>query len=105
KNLQIMAAAENFGKGKIPSGPFAEWEMKLKKAITQFTGESFKGVPQAEIIQKIGTQLAGAAAKADFGSRVAQAEFLRYMESGVPNLSQTPEGRKLLLDIMIQDAK
>lgn len=105
KNLQVMATAQNLGNGKIPAGPFANWSMDIKKAITELTGINFEGVPPAEVLNKIGTSLAASASKAEIGNRITQSEFTRFLETGVPNLTQTEEGRKLLLDILMQDAK
>ncbi len=106
KNLQVMAGAEALGGDKLPSGPWANKSLRVKQAITElFPNFAPESVPPAEIINKLGVQLSGAAAKADFGSNVAQSEFNRYLETGTPSLMQSPQGRRMLLDIMMQDAQ
>ncbi len=99
---QIRGALDAAGPN-LTTGPFAEIALKSKQAIKDATGIDLGGIPQSEVINKLGFQLATQLTK-DISARPGQQEFVRALQN-VPGLQSSPEGIRALLDLQGQLAQ
>jgi hypothetical protein len=101
--LSQIAEASKAGGDNITTGPLAEYVMKGKEALGSAFGTQLDGTAPAEVINKLGFQLATQLTKA-ISSRPTQAEFLRALQN-VPGLAQSPQGRDALISLSMQQSK
>ena len=101
--LAQLSEAAKAGGNNITTGPLADYVMKGKEALGSAFGTQLDGTAPAEVINKLGFQLATQLTKA-ISSRPTQAEFLRALQN-VPGLLQSPQGRDALISLSMQQAK
>jgi hypothetical protein len=99
--IQAMAAADKAGDQPY-GGPLASEMLGLQQVFKGLFGYDLGSTGSKEFMNKISTSTAAQMARNDIGSRIAQQEFARYLESGVPGLSQSAEGRAMLYDYLLQ---
>lgn len=101
QNLDMLREAYRAGGNNIRSGPFATAILKGKQALGDM-GIDVGGVPESEMVNKLGFELATQLTKA-ISNRPAQSEFLRALEN-VPGLSMSNAGAGFMIDILKQKA-
>ncbi len=101
--LNSVGNALKAGEGNITTGPFAETVLKAKQGISSAFGIDLAGVPESEVAQKTGLQLATLAVK-EITNRPTQFEFKTAMENN-PGLLLSPKGSGFMIDIMKQSAR
>lgn len=99
--LQLKAAAEHGGKN-ITTGPAAQFALKTKQALGSALGVNFDGVPEAELMNNIGTTIAAQATRAMSQRGGTQFEFANQLLTK-PGLSQSPEGMKAIIAMKMQE--
>ncbi len=101
QNLDMLREAYRAGGNNIRSGPFASAILKGKQALSDM-GIDVGGVPESEMVNKLGFELATQLTKA-ISNRPAQSEFLRALEN-VPGLSMSNAGAGFMIDVLRQKA-
>jgi hypothetical protein len=101
QNLDMLREAYRAGGSNIRSGPFATAILKGKQALNDI-GLDVGGVPESEMVNKLGFELATQLTKA-ISNRPAQSEFLRALEN-VPGLSMSNAGAGFMIDVLRQKA-
>lgn len=91
------------GSENMHTGPFAQHWLHAKQALQDLTGIPFEGVAPAEGIEKMNAYLGMAAAK-ELTNRPTQFDFSTFLKNN-PGIQMSPEGRKMLTDILQQTAR
>jgi hypothetical protein len=81
------------------TGPGNEMALKVKQAAANL-GYDIKGTTESEVVQKLNTQLASAAAKA-MTARPSQLEFLNFVRAN-PGLMTSTKGSLYLISVLRQ---
>ncbi len=102
-NVATLRDAVNRAGPNLSTGPFAKQVLNAKQAWGSLTGTTLDGVPEAEVINNIGTNLASQATK-DMTGRPSQFEFMQQLATK-PGLAQSPQGMTALLNIKEQKAR
>lgn len=102
QTLAILSDAWKRNGDSIYTGPGAETVLKAKQAAKNF-GIDLGGVPESEIVSKVGTQLAAQTAK-DLTSRPTQFDFAVMLQNN-PGLMVSEAGNRALINIGQQQAK
>lgn len=103
RSLGELNDALQSGGNDISTGPLAEGIKAGKQFLSNIAGEPIAGLPQSEVIQKVGFGLATQLTKA-ISQRPAQSEFLKALEN-VPGLYQSKAGMQALVSINTQEAQ
>ena len=103
QSLDMIGEALDQGVNNITTGPFANAMLHAKQAISSAFGIDFTGVPEAEVAQKMGFQLASQAVK-EISNRPTQFEFARALENN-PGLLLSPKGSQLMKEVLKQTAR
>jgi hypothetical protein len=98
--LDEMMNAFRAGGTNISTGPGAQQWLKVKQAVNNQIPGFFKGVPEAEEVDKLNSYLASAVAKA-MTPRPTQYEFKAFQQQ-TPGLLTSREGSAVLADILRQ---
>jgi hypothetical protein len=98
--LDEMMNAFRSGGTNISTGPGAQQWLKVKQAVNNQIPGFFKGVPEAEEVDKLNSYLASAVAKA-MTPRPTQYEFKAFQQQ-TPGLLTSREGSAVLADILRQ---
>ena len=102
QTLAVLADAWKRGGDSIYTGPGAEAILKAKQ-VAKNLGLDIGGVPESEIVSKVGTQLAAQTAK-DLTSRPTQFDFAVMLQNN-PGLLISEAGNKALINVGQQQAK
>lgn len=103
QQLDVMEDALRRGQGNITTGPFADIALKSKQALGSLFGIDLKGVPEAEVVSKIGFGFSTQAVK-EISNRPSQMEFVKGLENN-PGLLLSPRGSFMMIDVLRQGAK
>jgi hypothetical protein len=98
---QLRDAVNRAG-DNITTGPLAATILRLKQGVGGVLGTTLDGVPEAEVINNIGFQLATAASKA-ISSRPTQFEFGQNLQVK-PGITLSKPGMQAVLNISEQSA-
>ena len=102
QTLAQLQAANKAGGDDISSGPLAREILAGKQALAEMFGINIAGMPESEVVSKLGFQLATGLTR-EITNRPAQAEFLKALQN-VPGLTQSKAGREVLLNLLSQSA-
>lgn len=103
QSLATIGDALKRGGGNITTGPFAETVLKGKQAISSAFGIDLTGIPEAEVAQKMGFQLATQAVK-EISNRPTQMEFQRALQNN-PGLLLSQKGSHAMIDLLTQSGR
>lgn len=103
RQLATLDDANKNGGDDISSGPLGKAILSGKQGFSELTGIDLKGVPESEVIQKVGFGLATNMVKA-ITNRPSQMEFGKALEN-VPGLYMSKQGRVAMTSILTQDAR
>lgn len=103
RQLATLDEANKSGGDDISSGPLGKAILSGKQGLSELTGIDLKGVPESEVIQKVGFGLATNMVKA-ITNRPSQMEFGKALEN-VPGLLMSKQGRVAMTSILTQDAR
>jgi hypothetical protein len=103
RTLGTLAEANRSGGDDISSGPLGKAFLTGKQGLSELTGIDYKGLPESEVTQKVGFDLATKMVKA-ISSRPTQMEFGKALEN-VPGIYMSKPGREAMLSILSQDAQ
>lgn len=103
RQLATLDNANQVGGDDISSGPLGKAILTGKQGLSEVFGIDLKGVPESEVIQKVGFGLATSLTKA-ITNRPAQMEFMKALEN-VPGLFMSKQGRVAMTSILTQEAK
>lgn len=104
--LGIMEDALKRGEGKFSTGPFAELALRSKQFLNNIVGNyatNLQGLPEAEIVQKLGFSLATQTAK-EITNRPTQLEIGQALSNN-PGLLLSPQGSLFMIDVLRQTAR
>lgn len=101
QTLSLLSDAWDHG-DNISTGPGAETALKLKQVANNL-GINVEGLPQTEIVQKLGAQLASQASKG-LSPRPTQFDFKTFLNNN-PGLLISPQGNKALISVLQQQAQ
>jgi hypothetical protein len=105
RNLDVLTALSNSPEAeRVNSGPYAEQFLKVKSALNDFFPQLglSKELGPAEAMQKMNAFLSSASVH-EMTARGTQFDFATFMKNN-PGLSQSPQGRVLVADILRQMA-
>lgn len=103
RQLATLDNANQVGGDDVSSGPLGKAILTGKQGLSEVFGIDLKGVPESEVIQKVGFGLATSLTKA-ISNRPAQMEFMKALEN-VPGLFMSKQGRVAMTSILTQEAK
>jgi hypothetical protein len=103
RQLATLDNANQSGGDDISSGPLGKAILTGKQGLSEVLGIDTKGLPESEVIQKVGFGLATNMIKA-ISNRPSQMEFMKALEN-VPGLFMSKQGRVAMTSITLQEAR
>lgn len=102
--VMTLGAINNLpGSDQVNSGPWAEHWLDAKKALLDLTGIDLGGIAPAEGITKMNAFLSSQAAR-EMTNRPTQFDFKTFLDNN-PGIALSPEGRAMMIDIIMQSSK